>query len=137
MLTDHLSFDVRLNQPYEQAMQGVADALQAEGFGVLTTIDVRATFKAKISEDFRPYAILGVCNPPLAFRALSRSAQAGLMLPCTITVEAANDSGCIVRIVDPATLLAAAGMGQDQVLREVADEAASRLERVARALSDL
>ncbi len=136
-MTRALSFNVHLDQSYEQALETVAAALKTEGFGVLTRIDVRATLKEKLGEDFRPYAILGACNPPLAHRALSHDAQAGLMLPCNITVEANPEGGSIVRIADPDVMLGAGGLDQDAVLREVASEARAKLERVAQFLEQV
>jgi uncharacterized protein (DUF302 family) len=133
-MTESISFQVYLDQSYEEALEAVAAALKTEGFGVLTKIDVKATLKQKLGEDFRPYAILGACNPPLAHRALAHEAQAGLMLPCNITVEADPGGGSIVRIADPAVMLQVGGMGDDSVLREVAGEARARLERVAKSL---
>ena len=133
-VTESIGFEVHLDQSYEKALEAVAAALKTEGFGVLTKIDVKATLKNKLGEDFRPYAILGACHPPLAYRALAHEAQAGLMLPCNITVEANPAGGSIVRIADPAAMLQVGGMGQDPVLREVAGEARIRLERVARFL---
>lgn len=133
-MTESISFQVHLDQSYEEALEAVAAALKAEGFGVLTKIDVKATLKQKVGEDFRPYAILGACNPPLAHRALAHKAEAGLMLPCNITVEADAEGGSIMRIADPAAMLQVGGMGQDPVLREVASEARARLERVAKSL---
>ena len=133
-MTEPLSFEVHIDQSYEQALEKVAAALKVEGFGVLTKIDVQATLKDKLGEDFRPYAILGACNPPLAHQALSHEAQAGLMLPCNITVEAAPEGGSIVRIADPETMIAASGLDRNQVLRAVANEARAKLERVAQSL---
>ena len=75
-----------LNVPYEQAVRRSTDALKAEGFGVLTQIDVKATLKQKINADFRRYVILGACNPSLAHRALSANLDVGLLLPCNVTV---------------------------------------------------
>jgi uncharacterized protein (DUF302 family) len=134
-VTKALSFEVHVDQSYEQALETVAAALKAEGFGVLTKIDVQATLKDKLGEDFRPYAILGACNPPLAHQALSHEAQAGLMLPCNITVEAAPEGGSIVRIADPDVMIKASRLEGNQVLREVANEARARLERVAQSLA--
>ena len=96
---------------------------------------MRATLKEKLGEDFRPYVILGACNSPLAHRALSHQARAGLMLPCNITVEADPSGGSIVRIADPAVMLKVGGLDQDAVLNEVASEARARLERVAQSLA--
>ena len=133
-MTESIGFQVRLDQSYVEALEAVAVALKTEGFGILTKIDVQATLRKKLGEDFRSYAILGACNPPLAHRALAHEAQAGLMLPCNITVEADSEGGSIVRIADPAVMLQVGGLGRDPVLREVADEARARLERVAKFL---
>ena len=85
MATD-IGMRATLNLPYEQAVQKSTDALKAEGFGVLTQIDVKATLKQKINADFRRYVILGACNPALAHRALSANLNVGLLLPCNVTV---------------------------------------------------
>jgi uncharacterized protein (DUF302 family) len=129
-----LSITVRLDAPYDEAIRRTTEALKAEGFGVLTRVDVRATLKEKLGVEFRPYAILGVCNPPLAHRALSHRAEAGLLLPCNVTVEAIAEGGSLVRIGDPHSFLAIGGLDRDPELREVAQEARRRLERVAAAL---
>lgn len=134
-MTDAISFEVHLDQPYDQALALVIDALKAEAFGVLSNIDVKATLKEKIDADFRPYAILGACNPALAHRALSHSAEVGLMLPCNVTVESDGAGGTTVRIINPETMLQGAGMGDDPELKDVALKARERLERVARALA--
>ena len=109
-------------------------ALKVEGFGVLTRIDVKATLKEKIGADFRPYAILGACNPPLAHRALSADAQAGLMLPCNVTVEAAPQGGSVVRIANPEMMILVGELAQNPELKEVAVLARQKLEKVAVAL---
>ena len=133
-MSDELGFEVRLELPYEMAMEKVTAALKVEGFGVLTRIDVQATFKEKLGKDFRPYAILGACNPPLAHRALSTDSQAGLMLPCNVTVEAAENGGALVRIANPEMMITVGGLEGNETLRGVAAEARTRLERVAGAL---
>lgn len=130
-----LGFEVYLNQPYEKALETVAAALKVEGFGVLTKIDVQTTFKEKLGADFRPYAILGACNPPLAHRSLSNDPQVGLLLPCNVTVEAAEGGGSIVRLVNPETMLAVGYLADNPVLKDVAREARQRLERVQAALA--
>ena len=134
MTTTALSFEVELAQPYDRAIETVTAALKAEGFGVLTRIDVHTTLKEKIGAEFRQYAILGACNPTLANRALSHRAEAGLMLPCNVTVEAAGE-GALVPIADPDVMLSIGGMDQDPTLRAVATEARARLSRAADALA--
>lgn len=130
-----LGFVIPLDLPFDQSIERLTVALKAEGFGILTRIDVHTTLKEKLGEDFRPYAILGVCNPPLAHRALSAEAEAGLMLPCNVTVEANPDgNGCIVRIADPAVMLQIGQMSANPILAEVAGQARQRLERAAEAL---
>lgn len=131
-MSDALGFEIELSCPYEEAIERVTDALRDQGFGVLTRIDVRATLKEKLGEEFRPYVILGACSPQLAHRALSRRPDVGLLLPCNVTVESAPEGRSLVRIVDPAQLLA---LGGDPVLHDVATEAQSRLQAVAERLS--
>src|SRR5678815_4605885 len=77
---------VSLPVPYDEAVERATDALKAQGFGVLTTIDVRKTLKAKLDRDFRKYVILGACNPSLADRALQAELEVGLLLPCNVIV---------------------------------------------------
>jgi uncharacterized protein (DUF302 family) len=133
-MTEEIGFEVRIDQPYETALEKVIAALKVEGFGVLTRIDVKATFKEKLNADFRPYIILGACNPPLAHRALSQDAVAGLLLPCNITVEEEVEGKSVVRLVNPETMLTVGNLEGDPVLLEVGQEARARLERVAEAL---
>jgi uncharacterized protein (DUF302 family) len=124
---------VKLSIPYEAAVTRVTDALKAEGFGVLTEIDVKATLKKKLDADFRRYIILGACNPALAHRALGVDLDVGLLLPCNVIVyeSAANTSE--VALVDPIAML---GVMKIEKLEPIALEARSRLERVAKALKD-
>lgn len=129
-----IAFEVTVPVPYDEAIEQVTAALKAEGFGILTRIDVRATLKEKIGADFRPYAILGACNPPLAHRALAHNAQAGLMLPCNVTVESAGERSSVIRIADPDVFLRMGGFEQDETLLAVAAEARARLLRSAAAL---
>ena len=133
-MTD-MAFEVTVAAPFEEAQERVVEALKAEGFGVLTRIDVHDTLKAKLDVEFRKYAILGACNPPLAHRALSNRPDAGLMLPCNVIVEEV-DAGTLVRIVDPAAMMKAGGLEGDPVMEEVGGEAGARLRRVADALAD-
>jgi len=126
-----LGLTVRLNKNFDEALTQVTAALKAEGFGVLTEIDVKETLKKKLDVDFRPYKILGACNPPLAYRALSAAPEVGLLLPCNVTVSYVEDQVTEVSIVDPLSML---GIVQHPDLEPVAAEARARLDRVAQAL---
>jgi len=133
-MTEEIGFEVRIDQSYEAVLERVVAALKIEGFGVLTRIDVKATLKEKLNADFRPYIILGACNPPLAYRALSQDAVAGLLLPCNITVEEETEGKSVVRLANPEAMLTIGNLEGDPILLEVAQEARARLERVAEAL---
>ena len=129
-----MAFEVPRDSSFGDALERVVAALKEEGFGVLTRIDVHDTLKQKIGVDFREYAILGACNPPLAHKALSARPDAGLMLPCNVIVEALDSGGTLVRIVDPAAMMQAGGLAGDPAMEAVGGEARSRLLRVAQAL---
>lgn len=122
---------VRLNADFATALERVTAALKLEGFGILTEIDVRETLKKKLDVDFRPYKILGACNPPLAHRALSVAPEIGLLLPCNVTVAYVEDGVTDVSLVDPIAML---GVVRYAELEPVAQDAAARLARVAQAL---
>jgi uncharacterized protein (DUF302 family) len=122
---------VKLSVPYEEAVEKATAALKAEGFGVLTEIDVKATMKKKLDADFRKYIILGACNPSLAHRALSTQLEIGLLLPCNVIVYE-EDGGSVVSIVDPLSMMQ---MADAEALEPVAVEARARLERVRDALA--
>ncbi len=130
--TVQLGVTVRLNKNFDNALVQVVAALKAEGFGVLTEIDVKDTLKKKLDVDFRPYKILGACNPPLAYRALSTAPEVGLLLPCNVTVSYIEDNVTEVAIIDPLSML---GFVQHPNLEPVAEEARARLDRVAKALA--
>jgi uncharacterized protein (DUF302 family) len=121
----------RVSLPYEQAIQKITDALKAEGFGVLTQIDVKAVMKQKLDVEFRRYVILGACNPSFAHRALSANLDVGLLLPCNVTVYE-EGTGCVVAAVDPAVLLGT--LQGDPTLQEMAGEVGSRLRRAVASL---
>jgi uncharacterized protein (DUF302 family) len=129
-----MAFELRIDAPYEVALERVVAALKEEGFGVLTRIDVHDAFKQKLAVDFRHYTILGACNPPLAYKALSSRPDVGLMLPCNVVVESTADNATLVRIADPAAMMQFGGLAGDPVLRQVGGEAEERLRRVARSL---
>ncbi len=133
MTNSGLGLSVRLHTDWDTALQRVTAALKAEGFGVLTEIDVKETLKKKLDVDFRPYKILGACNPPLAYRALSAAPEVGLLLPCNVTVAQADDGAIDVALIDPLSML---GVLPQPELKPVADEARARLERVAAALRE-
>ena len=130
-MTNSIGFEVKMKQNYEDAVELVTDSLQAEGFGVLTEIDVKGTLKKKLDMDFRPFVILGACNPPLAYQALSSQPEVGMMLPCNVTVEASGDGGSIVRILDPKMMMSLGEFGVNASLNDVATKAHEKLSRVA------
>lgn len=129
--SNRLGMTVQLQSDLDEAVARVTAALKAEGFGILTEIDIRATFKAKLGAEFRPYKILGACNPPLAFKALSAAPEAGLLLPCNVTVSEVGAGITEVALVDPLVMLS---VTTQPALAEVAQEARARLERVAAVL---
>ena len=104
-MTYHFSTTLRL--PFVAAVGRVTEALQKEGFGILTEIDVQQTLKKKLDVDFRPYRILGACNPPLAYQALQAEDKIGTMLPCNVIVQETGNGAVEVSAVDPvASMLA-------------------------------
>ena len=116
----------------DQADARVREELKREGFGVLTEIDVRSTLKEKLDVDFRPYKILGACNPPLAHKALTEEIDIGLLLPCNVVVYQGEDPGTsVVAIMDPVMQLGIAGR---EDMRPMAEEVKARMERVLAAL---
>lgn len=127
----NLGFETTLKLDYETALEKVTEALKVEGFGVLTSIDVRETMKQKLDVEFRKYAILGACNPPLAHRALNARPDIGLLLPCNVLVYE-TEGGTVVNITDP---LAMFNIIEDAAVAPVADEAHERLQRVSNSLA--
>jgi uncharacterized protein (DUF302 family) len=124
-------FSKKLDLPFDQAVSRVTEALKKEGFGVLTDIDVTATMKAKLGEDFRPYRILGACNPQLAHRALLLEDKIGTMLPCNVIVQQHADASVEVSAVDPVASMQAI---HNPGLADVAGEVRARLKRVVEGL---
>ncbi|MGL4649061.1 MAG: DUF302 domain-containing protein [Caldilineaceae bacterium] len=135
MTAAQLGLHIELQSGFDETIVRVTDALKEQGFGVLTTIKVDETLKARIGADFRRYTILGACNPMLAHRALATDLNIGLLLPCNVIVYE-NDAGAgqstTVSIVDPLQML---GVVNSPDLQPVADEAGRRLNAVAAALS--
>ncbi|MCZ6560840.1 MAG: DUF302 domain-containing protein [Gammaproteobacteria bacterium] len=128
-----MGFEIQMAAEQGEAIEQVTEALKAEGFGVLTRIDIDQAFREKIGAEFRPYTILGACNPQLAHAALTSQPEIGLMLPCNVTVEAA-DNGSLVRIVNPAIMMQMGDAGSNDTVSAVANDATERLQRVADAL---
>jgi uncharacterized protein (DUF302 family) len=132
-MSTSLTFQAVLDLPFEEAVKKTTAALQEEGFGVLTTIDVKATFQEKLGVDFEPHVILGACNPPLAHKAISSAPLASLLLPCNVTVRQIEE-GSLVSIINPRTLLSIGELDQTPEVGEVAAEATERLKRVIEVL---
>jgi uncharacterized protein (DUF302 family) len=126
-------FGTTVNLPYEQAVERTRGALKDQGFGVLTEIDVKQTMKAKLDVDFRRYIILGACNPPLAYRALSADLGIGLLLPCNVVVYDNGDGTSTVEVMDPEAALGL--VGDNPAVAEVAREAGTRLRLAIDALA--
>ncbi|MFN8470858.1 MAG: DUF302 domain-containing protein [Anaerolineae bacterium] len=120
-----------MSVPYGEAIERAKAALKEQGFGVLTEIDVKATMKQKLDVDFRPYVILGACNPPLAHRALTTELDIGLLLPCNVVVYEV-DGGSVVEVMDPE---AAMGVVGNPALEPIAREAKARLEKALATLA--
>ena len=133
-MSKELGFNVELALSFETALPRVRDALKQEGFGVLTEIDLQAAFREKLGREFRPYVILGACNPPLAFNAISMDASIGLLLPCNVTVEWLANGRTGVRLTDPEALLGSVMQGAPE-LTSVAHDARARMVRVAESLA--
>lgn len=125
-------FGASLDVPYEQALPRVKEALKAEGFGVLTAIDVQQTLREKLGEEMPPYMILGACNPHLAHQALSIEPRIGLLLPCNVVVRAEGPNHARVEIADPRAMLGIVGNPQ---LDAVARDALQRLQRALATLT--
>lgn len=135
-MNDPQIFEVSLPLSYDQAFTAVQDAFSVEGFGFLTHVDVRATFKQKLNADFRPFSIIGVCNPVLSQRLLTVEPRIGLLLPCKVTVEAAESGGSIVRIINPQSIVDS-GISDDPEIIRVAGEAEASIRRVVKVLETL
>lgn len=121
-----------LDQPFEETLEAVRVALTAQGFGILTEIDMAATMKAKLDVDIAPQVILGACNPPLAHRALQVEESIGLLLPCNLVVRAVGAGRTTVEALDPKVMVTVTGNDE---LRSVAADAASRLKAALRSLA--
>jgi uncharacterized protein (DUF302 family) len=133
-MTEQHAFEVRLPLVFEAAVEATRTALKLEGFGILTEIDLRAAFKEKLGQEFRPYVILGACNPPLAFAAVTADPAVGLLLPCNVVVDGIGERESLVRLTDPEAMLAMAPSGMAPALGPVAPDAGLRMLRVVQSL---
>lgn len=124
-------FSTQLSGSIENAKQKVTEALKTEGFGVLTEIDVKATMKAKLDIDKRPYLILGACNPNLANQAIDNEPDIGLLLPCNVVVREEEDGAITVSFMDPQAVLQL--VDREEIV-ELAKDVRARLQRVCDAL---
>lgn len=119
-------FSKKSDLGFEEAIEKVTEGLKSEGFGVLTEIDVKETLKKKLDVDFRPYRILGACNPPFAYEALQAEDKVGIMLPCNVIVQE-KENGVEIAAVDPVASMQAI---DNPKLGEIASEIRERLHRV-------
>ncbi len=132
-MTTAYGFETKLNVPFDTALEKTTAALKAQGFGILTEIDVKATLKKKLDVDFRRYIILGACNPPLAYQALQDELDVGLLLPCNVVLYETDANEIVVSIVDPVVML---GIIDNDKIAAVATEAKIRLTRVIETLEN-
>ena len=132
-VAEKVGMTVQLNTDFETSLKMVTEALKSEGFGILTEIDVKETLKQKLGVEFQPYRILGACNPPLAHRALIATSEAGLLLPCNVTVAHIEDNLTEVSIINPDVMMSVADAPG---LAPVAAEAKEKLDRVVATLEE-
>lgn len=124
-------FNKIIDSSFEEAITKVTEALKTQGFGVLTEIDVKATMKQKLDVDFRNYRILGACNPPFAYKALSVEDKIGTMLPCNVIVQELSDGKIEIAAIDPIASMSAV---QNPALSDIAFEVQDRLKKVVESL---
>jgi uncharacterized protein (DUF302 family) len=127
--------DITVNGPIEQVKEQVVAALKEQGFGVLTEIDVKQTLKQKLGLDFRPYYILGACNPPLAHRALEADPSIGLLLPCNIVLQSEGES-VRVSVLDPEIMFSVVDPETQAKMAGLPEQVKSRLQAVLAALAE-
>lgn len=120
-------FSKTIQLPFDEAIAHVTEALKNEGFGILTEIDVQATLKKKLNVDFKPYKILGACNPPFAYEALKAEDKIGAMLPCNVIVQMQTEGQVEVSAVDPVASMMAI---DNPALSAIATEIQGKLKKV-------
>ncbi len=120
-----------IDRPYDETVDRTKKALSAEGFGVLSEIDIKAKLKEKLGVDFKRYVILGACNPPLAHKALQAEPEIGLLLPCNVIVYEQSEKRSVVAAVDPGSMVSVTANPR---LAEIANDAKARLERALAAV---
>jgi len=130
-VTVEYGFRTKLALSYTDSIAQIKQALQSEGFGILSEIDVAATLKKKLGVDYKPYIILGACNPNLAYQGLQSEPELGLLLPCNVIVYDNGDGSSTVSIVDPIQML---GVVANPALQPIAEEANRRLRRALESL---
>ncbi len=130
--TTRYGIGVTVRQTFDRAVEVTKEELAKEGFGVLSEIDIAGALKKKLDVDFRPYVILGACNPPLAHQALQAERDIGLLLPCNVIVYAGDEEGeSVVAAMDPVEALALTG---NEAIGPVAQDVRARLQRVLAAV---
>ena len=133
-MTEQNAYQVKLVDDYDTAVEKITAALKENGFGVLTRVDVKATLKEKIGEDFRPYLIMGICNPKLAHKAVESDPLMGLFLPCKVTVEQVDD-GTLISILNPRYMMQLPQFADNPALLEVSAKAGELLRKAAESLT--
>jgi uncharacterized protein (DUF302 family) len=131
-VTAKYALSVTVPRPYDETVQATREALAAQGFGVLTEIDIRATLQAKLGVEVPPQVVLGACRPPLALAALQAEPSIGLLLPCNVVVRALDDGSTLVEAIDPDLMVSVTG--NDAVL-PIARDATTRLKAALAALA--
>ena len=127
------TIQTKIDGEFDDVVDATNAALKDEGFGVLCDIDIQATLKEKLGEEFRQYRILGACNPPLAYEGLSAETELGALLPCNVIVYETDDGVIVVSAVDPEQLV---GIADNDALDSVATEVSERFDRVLAAVTD-